>query len=189
VGHAASRAVKFPHAQIHRDAARRKRWRKHSENGSPARNLREDRVQKHQTYVQSGNIVFECNRSASGICTLLEKSLKGETRLPVPVIVRTPAELKKIISGCPFLKEKGIDLTRLYITFLAEEAGKDASAKLAGLKAGADRFHVVGGEVYLHCPVSYGESKLSNNALQKALGITATTRNWNTVNKLYEMAQ
>jgi uncharacterized protein (DUF1697 family) len=142
-----------------------------------------------QTYVQSGNIVFDCTKSAPTICSLLEKRLKGETRLPVPIIVRTPAELKKIITGNPFLKEKGIDLTRLYVTFLAEQAGKDAETKLAGLKCGADRYRVVGGEVYLHCPVSYGESKLSNNSLQKALGITATTRNWNTVNKLYDMAQ
>jgi uncharacterized protein (DUF1697 family) len=142
-----------------------------------------------KTYVQSGNIVFESDRAASGLCTLIEKRLAGETRLPVPVIVRRPAELKKIIDGNPFLKEKGIDRSKLHVTFLAEPAGKDAQTKLAAIKAGDDRFCVAGKEIYLHCLVSYGETKLSNNALQKALGITATTRNWNTVNKLLEMAQ
>lgn len=142
-----------------------------------------------QTYLQSGNLIFDCPHSPSATRQLLEKRLLGETRLPVSLIIRTPAELKRTIASNPFLKEKGIDLTRLYVTFLAKPAGKDAQIKLAAIKAGNDRLHIAGSEIYLHCPISYGETKLSNNALQKVLGITATTRNWNTVNKLFEMAR
>jgi uncharacterized protein (DUF1697 family) len=76
----------------------------------------------------------------------------------------------------------------LHVTFLAEGAGKEPAKRLGEIKAGVDRFHVAGKEVYLHCPVSYGETKLSNNAIQKMLGIAATTRNWKTVNVLGEMA-
>src|ERR1700677_4346865 len=65
-----------------------------------------------QTSVQSGNFVFESDHSQSALCSLIEKRLAGETRLPVSVILRTPAELVKIIAGNPFLKEKGIDLSR-----------------------------------------------------------------------------
>jgi uncharacterized protein (DUF1697 family) len=142
-----------------------------------------------KTYVQSGNIVFESTQPASALCSLIEKRLNGETRLPVSVIVRTPAELVKIISCNPFLKEKGIDLSKLHVTFLAKPAGKDALKTLAAINAGSDRLHISGKEVYLHCPNGYGETKLSNNALQKVLGVNATTRNWNTVNKLSEMAK
>jgi uncharacterized protein (DUF1697 family) len=142
-----------------------------------------------RTYVQSGNLVFESDHSQSALCSLIEKRLAGETRLPVSVILRTPAELVKIVSGNPFLKEKESDLSKLHVTFLAKSAGKDAVDKLAAINAGADRFRVVGKEIYLHCPNGYGETKVSNNALQKALGINATTRNWNTVNKLNEMAK
>lgn len=45
-----------------------------------------------------------------------------------------------------------------------------------------------GAEVHLHCPGGYGRSKLANTALEKALGLRATTRNWNTVNKLLELS-
>jgi uncharacterized protein (DUF1697 family) len=141
-----------------------------------------------ETYVQSGNIVFDSDRSAASLVTLIEKHLAGECRLAPSVIVRTPAEFRKIIAGNPFLKVKDIDPTRLYVTFLAAGASKDASGKLSGIKAGGDRFHLAGKEIYLHCPVSYGETKLSNNAIQKTLGVTATTRNWKTVNTLLEMA-
>jgi len=142
-----------------------------------------------RTYVQSGNLVFESDRPQAELCSLIEKRLAGETRLPVCVILRTPAEFEKIISGNPFLKEKGIDVSKLHVTFLAKPAGKDALKNLAAIKAGQDRFRVLGKELYLHCPSGYGETKLSNNALQKALGVNATTRNWNTVNKLDEMAR
>jgi uncharacterized protein (DUF1697 family) len=142
-----------------------------------------------KTYVQSGNLIFETDRPQSALCSLLEKRLAGETRLPVSVILRTPVELEMIISGNPFVKEKDIDRTKLHVTFLVKPALKEAVEKLAAIKAGADRFRVAGKEIYLHCPNGYGETKLSNNALQKVLGVNATTRNWNTVNKLLEMAE
>jgi uncharacterized protein (DUF1697 family) len=60
--------------------------------------------------------------------------------------------------------------------------------KLSAVNAGADQFRISDKEVYLYCPNGYGRTKLSNNALEKALSVKATTRNWNTVNKLYEIA-
>lgn len=142
-----------------------------------------------KTYVQSGNLVFEADHARSALCSLIEKRLIGKTRLPVSVILRTPAELEKIISGNPFLKEKEIDLTKLHVTFMVKPARKDAVSKLAAINAGADRYQVIGKEIYLHCPNGYGETKLSNNALQRVLGVNATTRNWNTVNRLFAMAK
>jgi uncharacterized protein (DUF1697 family) len=142
-----------------------------------------------KTYVQSGNIVFESDQSASALAGLIEKRLSGECRIAPAVVVRTPADLRKVIAENLFLKERGIDPGKLHVTFLAEAAGKEAAAKLSDIKAGEDRFRLAGKEVYLHCPVSYGETKLSNNAIQKVLGITSTTRNWKTVNTLLEMAE
>jgi len=61
-----------------------------------------------RTYVQSGNVVFEAAGSGAAWEAKLEKALAGESRLPVSVIVRTGDELKKVLGGNPFLKEKGI---------------------------------------------------------------------------------
>ena len=141
-----------------------------------------------RTYVQSGNVVFQAGGTAANLRAAIERKLLGETRLPVTVLLRTPAELKSILSRNPFIKEKGIDTTRLHVTFLCEPAAADGLKKLGEIKAGADRFRAAGTEIYLHCPDGYGNTKLSNSAIEKALGQRATTRNWNTVNKLYEMA-
>ena len=140
------------------------------------------------TYIQSGNIVFEAEDSAPDCVTALEKRLGGETRLPVSVMVRTPADLGVIIRRNPFLRDKTVDRSKLHVAFLAKEPAKESLPKLSAIKAGTDQFRVSNHEVYLYCPGGYGVSKLSNSAIEKALGLRATTRNWNTVNKLLQMA-
>jgi len=139
-----------------------------------------------RTYVQSGNIVFEAQGSASHWAETLERKLEGESRLPVSVIVRTAADMRAVLAGNPFLKEKGIDTARLAVTFLQHAPAKPALAVLSALKIGSERFHCGGKEIYLHCPDGFGNAKLYT--LEKVLAQKTTTRNWNTVTKLCEMS-
>jgi uncharacterized protein (DUF1697 family) len=141
-----------------------------------------------QTYVQSGNVIFEAEGSPANWSEAIERRLAGESRLPITVIVRSPGELSRVIANCPFLKDKTVDRSKLYVTFLGGTAPKDAAKKLSAINAGADRFHILGNQVYLHCPNGYGRTRLSNGAIEKTLSVRATTRNWNSVNKLHEMA-
>jgi uncharacterized protein (DUF1697 family) len=147
----------------------------------------EMKLKNARTYVQSGNIVFEADGTPAKWAEALERRLRGETRLPVTVIVRTAKEIGEVLANNPFLKEKGIDTARLHVTFLQEAPEKSMVERLANIKAGVDRFRWLGREIYLHCPNGYGTSKLSNGPIEKALTLRATTRNWNTVNKLCEM--
>lgn len=138
-----------------------------------------------RTYVQSGNVVFGAAGSASAWEAKLEKALAGESRLPVSVIVRTAAEMSKVLAGNPFLKEKGIETIRLGVTFLREGPSNPALAALAALDFGRERYRLARKDVYLHCPDGFGNAKLY--FLDKILKQPATTRNWNTVGKLCEM--
>ena len=48
---------------------------------------------------------------------------------------------------------------------------------------------MVGGrEVYVHTPDGYAETKFTGTFLERRLGVVSTTRNWNTVTKLCELA-
>ena len=141
-----------------------------------------------RTYVQSGNVVFETDDSASQCAASLEKKLARETRLPVTVIIRSAAEIRKVIAGNPFVSQRGIDHARLHVTFLAAAVTKDGLKRLSEVQCGADQYRHAGRDVYLHCPNGYAGTKLSNNALERVLAVRATTRNWNTVNKLHEMS-
>jgi len=141
-----------------------------------------------RTYIQSGNVVFDAVDLPPNWSHAIEKKLAGETRLPVHMVLRTAVELKKVITANPFLKRDGIDRSKLHVTFLDGTVSRDALKKISSLRTDPDELRISGGEAYLHCPNGYGRTKLHNAALEKLLSAKATTRNWNTVNKLYEMA-
>jgi uncharacterized protein (DUF1697 family) len=141
------------------------------------------------TYVQSGNIVFlGGKRSPSSLSKTIGQAILRDLGFDVPVLVRTSGEMSDLIDRNPFLKQKGIDPSKLYVTFLLETPPKSALKNLERLSGEPDRFHIGRQEIYLYCPGGYGRTKLSNTAFEKALSVRATTRNWKTVNTLFEMA-
>src|SRR5215210_6222258 len=139
------------------------------------------------TYVQSGNVVCKSRDGAAELAAAVEKEIGRRLGLDVTVLVRTKAEVAKVLRGNPFLKA-GEEPATLHVTFLAEMPPRARVGKLDPERGGGDRFRVVGRDVYLHCPNGYGRSKLTNAYFEKELGVGATTRNWKTVTKLAELA-
>ncbi len=140
------------------------------------------------TYLQSGNVVLTGTGSAASIEKELERALDADLGVRVTVLVRTAAELAKVAGANPFLG-KGADPKALHVTFLASAP---AAAKVKAVPddaGGSDEFHVAGREVYLRCPAGYGRSKLNNAFWEKRLALAATTRNWNSVVHLLELAE
>jgi uncharacterized protein (DUF1697 family) len=143
-----------------------------------------------QSYVQSGNLIFEApNASIAGLSAKIEKKILRDFGHSVPVFLRTPKEMAEIIQRNPFPKDPAIDQSKLHVTFLADVAPKNAAELLQPLAAGPEQIRVVGREIYIYCPLGYGTSKISNNAIEKKLSLGATTRNWKTTNTLLAMAQ
>jgi len=141
-----------------------------------------------QTYLQSGNLVFTSSLSASKLAALIKTTIDAQTVRPVPVVIRAASEMGRIVAGNPFLGRKGVAADKLHVTFLGELPVKPDTARLDRLAGERDQYHLAGKEIYLHCPINYGETKASNAAIEKVLGVSATTRNWNTVTALLAMA-
>ena len=144
--------------------------------------------QNVRTYVQSGNIVFSSRASAAKLAQTLKETIDAQTRLPVTVVLRSAADMKRIVADNPFLKQKGIDVAKLHVTFLDKAPIKPALDRLDALAGTRDQYRLKGSELYLNCPINYGETKLSNGAIEKVLGVGATTRNLKTVTTLHQMA-
>ncbi len=141
------------------------------------------------TYIQSGNVVFDSPVSDSlELEGMIRESIQREFGCQVHVFIRTREEFARIGTDNPYLKEQGIDLSKLHVTFLSAQPAQTGSGKLSPADAGLHRFQRIGREIYLHCPNGYGKTKLSNTFIEKQLGVSATTRNWKTVNKLLEIA-
>ena len=64
--------------------------------------LNELGFQNVQTYIQSGNIILESDKSKSEICEIIKEGVKAKFDYDVPVIIRTIPEWKKAIENYPF---------------------------------------------------------------------------------------
>ena len=141
-----------------------------------------------ETYVQSGNIVFQtATENPAALSKRIGETILESFGFDTAVIIRRSEEMRNVIAKNPFLKEKSIDSSKLHVTFLSETAQKGSMKELETLATGLDRFYPASYEIYLYCPSGYGRTKLSNNAIEKALSVKATTRNWKTTNTLFEM--
>lgn len=142
-----------------------------------------------RTYVQSGNVVAKApKQSNAALEAKVKKQILKDFGYDVSVIVRSAAEIDEIVRANPFLKESGLDPSFLHVTFLSSAAEAPGLASLKKILGHPDRCLCAGPHVYVYCPGGYGQTKFNNNAVEKALSRNATTRNWNTVNKLREMA-
>ena len=132
-----------------------------------------------KTYIQSGNVVFDSSASEARVKAALEKSLAAKLGKPVGVLLRSGAELDRILAHNPF---KQAAPNRVIVLFLDKAPAADA---LAGVKApGGEELVLRGRELYIHYPDGQGVSKL-----KVPLAQVGTGRNLNTVAKLAEMAR
>jgi uncharacterized protein (DUF1697 family) len=146
-----------------------------------------------ETYIQSGNAVFDAAGKPAKIAPDLAAALEKLVGTPVGVVIRTHEELDRVIAENPFAAEAAADGARVHVAFLAATAPKSAKEGLDGIIAKyptrRDRYHLAGDTLYLHLPDGAAETKFSGKPLDKALGVMGTARNWNTVLKLHAMSK
>ncbi len=137
------------------------------------------------TYIQSGNITFNhCSESSSAIETIIIKAIKEYYDFDVPTIVMRTGAVQKIIENNPFTED---DASKLHVTFFNEQPDLDLISKIKDLNFAPDKFQFTKKAVYLCIADKYHKTKLSNAYFEKKLKVTATTRNWKTVNKLLQI--
>lgn len=136
-----------------------------------------------RTYIQSGNIIFTSDLSdTKQLETIISESIQSKYDYNVPTIVKTIAQWEQAIVNNPY---KGKDIKRVLFTFLKEIPEVTIPQHVSE----NDEYQLIHDVVHLHCPNGYGNTKLNNNFFEKQLGIIATTRNWNTVEKLLQLAK
>ena len=133
---------------------------------------------KPETYIASGNVVFESDLSEAKVKATLEAALAAFAGKPVGVLVRTANEIGAVSAGDPF---KNVERKFAYALFLPA-APSQADIEAARGRA-AEQLSLGKREIYIAYPEGMGRSKLSLPAAR--LG---TARNMNTVARLAAMA-
>jgi uncharacterized protein (DUF1697 family) len=143
-----------------------------------------------RTYLQSGNVVFMANQSAAAkLAIAIEARIARDFNCKVPVFVMSAEELNSVASSNPLWPKAGGDERTFHATFLFQPILARAFKALK-LPASSSEAAVLAGQVILlHCPDGYGRTKLSNSFFERALAVSATTRNWRTVLALRQLCE
>jgi uncharacterized protein (DUF1697 family) len=140
-----------------------------------------------RTHLQSGNIVLTSGTKPESVARKAEQVIKRRFGLEIPVVVRSRAELAKVVKRNP-LGDVAIEPKRYQVSFLSAKPPAKLVAELEAVAVPGERVVAVGREIYAWHPEGVARSKLWAKLAGKGLGVTATARNWTTVEALLELA-
>jgi uncharacterized protein (DUF1697 family) len=141
-----------------------------------------------RTYVQSGNVVLSSPAKPDETARKVERVIADRFDLEIPVVVRTKAQLARVVKKNPLAKVAK-EPKRYQVSFLDRKPPADAVKKLEATVAGKEQLVVDGREIYAWHDAGVARSKLWAALAGKGLGVTATARNWATVEALLELAK
>ena len=139
------------------------------------------------THLQSGNVVLSSNTKPEQTARKCERLIKAEFGLEIDVVVRTSADLARVVKRDP-LGKVATDPKCYQVSFLAGELPAASKRKLDEALEEPEQLVVSGREIYAWHPSGVARSKLWARLAARGLGVTATARNWTTVTKLLELA-
>lgn len=138
-----------------------------------------------ETLLQSGNIVFTApNSNIAELEALLERETEKRVKVRTEYFIRDAKDMGRIIAGNPFHREAKDDPSHLVVVLLKSAPAASAVAALQASISGPEVVRAAGKQLYVTYPAGIGKSKLTNTAIEKALGTRCTGRNWNTMLKV-----
>jgi uncharacterized protein (DUF1697 family) len=140
-----------------------------------------------ETYVQSGNVVLTSEAKPDTVRRKVEQVIAERFGLEIAVLVRTRADLARIAKANP-LGKVATNPKRYQVTFLESKLPAATVKQLEELAAHGEQVVARGREVYAWTPDGIARSKLWAKLAGAGLGVTASSRNWTTVEALRDLA-
>ena len=141
-----------------------------------------------KSYINSGNIVFETAKTDDlKLAEKIGKAIEKEFSMTIGVMVRQKSEIEDIIKNNPF-EGKFENDKEVHVLFLNEELPKEKSELLVSNNNENEKFVVRGREIFYHASgVSFPDSLMGKDFIGNKLKVSATARNWRTINKIAEL--
>ena len=143
-----------------------------------------------RTFIQSGNGIFEAAETdTDALAKKIEKKILKSLGHEVTVVLRTIDELNTIVKRNPFKKIKPSADVMMCVAFLATKPKSKPKLPLLSTTENLEVFDIRDCAAFILCRrKKTGWFGFPNNFIEKQLGVSATTRNWTTVNKILTAA-
>ena len=150
--------------------------------------LEEAGFERVRTYIQSGNILLLSDLPKQLLSQRIHDLIKERIGADLAALVFLPEELQAWVDSLPFADD--LDPTRIFFTMTMECPTADRLQALAEKTWGEEAaLHLTERCAYIYSPKSYKNTRLTNNALERYLGVTCTTRNLNTIRRLLSLSR
>jgi len=144
--------------------------------------------QNVQTYIQSGNVFVDSDEeNASAVGFKIKQEIFKIFGHEVPIVVVNKEDLAVCFKNNPFLKDKDIDIKKLYVAFVSTTLKSDSINDLKISQFKPDEASIDGNKIYIKYAVGAGKTRFDQKYIEKKLNVTATIRNWNTVTQLLKI--
>lgn len=139
-----------------------------------------------KTYINSGNVIFETSKSDDKkLAEQIEKAIEKEFGLNIKTMVRSTDEIKNIVENNPFDGQFENDKD-LHVFFLDEQMSNEKRDLLLSNNNENEKYFVRDREIFCLLKISVLDSLMGKDYIGKKLKVSATARNWRTVNKVLE---
>ncbi|HYO38788.1 MAG TPA: DUF1697 domain-containing protein [Nocardioidaceae bacterium] len=136
------------------------------------------------THIQTGNVRLSSpSTDRAAVEAALEAVLEADRGFAVPVVVLSPEELAAVVHDADQLAADHPAGVRHYISLLKHRPSAEGIARIQDQEHPGETAVVRGRAVHLLYDKLYHEARLSNAAVEKALGV-ATNRNATVVRTL-----
>jgi uncharacterized protein (DUF1697 family) len=139
------------------------------------------------TYIQSGNLVFDADCTPAEAEAAIETLIREQHGYEAPAIVRTSNQWAAYPGGNPFPDAARHTPNYLLMLVAKDRLKPDAAEVIQARATAGEQARQVGETLWIHFPQGSGTSKITPALLDKAMGSTATSRNYRTVCTLLDM--
>ncbi|MDR6763580.1 uncharacterized protein (DUF1697 family) [Flavobacterium sp. 2755] len=143
--------------------------------------------QNVRTYLQSGNVFIDSEEDAAKVGFMIKQEIFKVFGHEVPAIVISKKDLELCFANNLYLKEKDIDIKKLYIVFVAIALKKESIHDLKISQFKPDEAAIDDNRIYIKYAVGAGKTRLELKYIEKKLNVIGTMRNLNTVTNLLAM--
>ncbi len=136
------------------------------------------------TYIQSGNVLFRTTASAASLESNLEKMLEQRFKVPLVVVVRSHAQIRKVVDNAPDGFGTQPKTYHSDAIFLKKPLTSKLAMKVVALREGVDQAWPGNGVIYF----ARLSARRTESRMSRIVGTPAyqqmTIRSWTTTTKL-----
>jgi uncharacterized protein (DUF1697 family) len=138
-----------------------------------------------KSYLNSGNIAFKSDMAIDEINTKIREILDLNYSAAIGFIIKSREEIGAILNANPYSAAED-DNSKRIVALLSRKIDAEELTPIQKDPKITEKYYLRGDALYIYYAEGAGESKFTNSYIEKKLKLSASSRNWNTLEKALE---